>query len=176
MEEWRAVPGYEGLYEVSDQGRVRSKNRSHACLSRVGKPMVRRVRGKVLTPSFDDDGYKFVRLHKSSYGKHMRLARLVLTTFVREPVSGEEACHLNHDKADNALGNLVWGSRQENEDQKTAAGRRPPSERYGLLKPAHIRAIHSLRKKGLTLTQIGDRVGCHYSNVSLILRGKTWAR
>lgn len=50
LEEWRPVPGYEGFYEVSSLGRVRSLDRSHPCINRWGFPSIRNCRGRVLTP------------------------------------------------------------------------------------------------------------------------------
>jgi len=130
MERWLPIPDYVGLYEVSSYGRVRSVDRQHVTRNRWGT-MQRVVRGKLLVP-YSLKGYPSVKLYKDAAGKAFRLSRLVLTVFDRLPASGEEACHENHDTHDNCIENLSWGSRQENEDQKTAAGRRPSNTRVDL--------------------------------------------
>ena len=103
---WKAVPGYEGSYEVSDLGRVRGVDR----LDTIG----RRRPGKVLSPRKAKSGHLFVALRiddtRTTWGVHA----LVLETFVGPRPSGMEACHWNDIPADNRLVNLRWGTRSEN--------------------------------------------------------------
>lgn len=124
---WRPIPSWPG-YEVSEVGDVRSVDRKHETSNRWG-PMVRLVRGRKLAQWEDKDGYLRVTLCQDGDQMSFNIARLVLFAFVGMPPLGQpEACHANHIRHDNALSNLSWGSRQENEDQKTAAGRRPRKE------------------------------------------------
>ena len=124
---WRPIPGWPG-YEASDVGDVRSVDRTHDTSNRWG-PMRRTVRGRALSQWVDKDGYLRVTLCQDGDQMSMSVARLVLLAFVGPPPPGQpEACHENHVKHANVLTNLSWGSRQENEDQKTAAGRRPRKE------------------------------------------------
>lgn len=148
----KPIAGYEELYAVSNLGRVR-----HAVFDRM----------KALTP--DKEGYLQVRLCKNNCPKTHRVHRLVLTAFVG--ASEDEAMHLDHNKANNSLSNLAWGTRAENEAQKDAAGRRT---RWTKLTHEQVETIHKERSLGKTLKEIGALVGTHFSNVSLILKGKTW--
>ena len=152
QEVWKPVVGYEELYAVSNLGRVR-----HVAFNRMRK----------LTP--DKDGYLQVRLCKNNHPKTHRVHRLVLTAFVG--ASEDEAMHLDHVKTNNCLSNLAWGTRAENEAQKDAAGRRT---HWSKLTREQVEAIHKERSLGKTLKEIGVLIGTHYSNVSLILKGKTW--
>ena len=152
QETWKPVVGYEKLYAVSNFGRVR-----HVAFTRMKK----------LTP--DKDGYMQVRLSKNNHAKTHRVHRLVLTAFVG--ASMDEAMHLDHNKTNNCLSNLAWGTRAENEAQKDSAGRRT---RWTKLTSEQVEAIHKERSLGKTLKEIGSLIGTHYSNVSLILKGKTW--
>jgi hypothetical protein len=101
-EQWRPVVGFEGVFEVSDHGNVRS-------LGWIGK------RGRVHPPgplnqSIDPRGYRRVSLQGSPY----LVAPLVLSAFVGPRPPGLDGCHGDGDNANNRLGNLRWGTRSEN--------------------------------------------------------------
>ena len=115
-EEWRAVVGYEGLYEVSDQGRVRSLDR----ITTHG----RKREGRLKAQNNERDGYQTVQLWSSGSGVKYRVHRLVLSAFVGEPVPGYDlGLHGNGNPTDNNLSNLRWGSHPENEEDKKVHGR-----------------------------------------------------
>lgn len=105
-EEWRSITGYEGAYEVSDRGRVRSLPR----LSRAG----RRIGGVTLKPVRSSSGYMQVNLYDSSRARAHLIHRLVLVAFSGPPEAGEEARHLDGDQTNNAAKNLAWGTSAEN--------------------------------------------------------------
>jgi hypothetical protein len=120
METWRAIIGYEGLYEVSDLGRVRSLDRIIA--QRDGRSC--RYRGKVLRPQpATDGGYYKVRLSNCGVGKTHYTHRLVLDAFIGAAPDGMECLHGNGDPADNRLANLRWGSSSDNQLDKVSHGR-----------------------------------------------------
>lgn len=170
---WLPVPGYEGFYDVSDHGNVRSCTRQHVTRNRYG-PFMRTRRSSDIAQHTDKEGYMSVRLYRDGRGRGYRVSRLVLSAFVGLPEVGDEACHINHTPSDNSVSNLMWGSRAENETQKTSAGRRPKITR-STLSSGDVQRIRELRATtSLTLKQIGAIVGCHLSNVSLIARGTTW--
>lgn len=81
---WMPVVGYEGLYEVSDRGDVRSLKRPRKTyLTRHGKELVLTwFEGRALSPSADKDGYLKVSLSKNGKSKVFRVHRLVLESFV----------------------------------------------------------------------------------------------
>lgn len=107
-EEWRPVVGWEGLYEVSDQGRVRSLDRVVAFGAQQ-----RLVRGRILKGGKTVNGVPFVVL---SNGEHVNRSRhrLVLEAFVGPCPPGMEACHWNDIKTDNRLANLRWDTHAAN--------------------------------------------------------------
>ena len=111
-ERWRAVPGYVGLYEVSDLGRVRS----------IDRVLPRRWRGRLLTPTAMSSGYLVVTLWRNGKQRTWLIHRLVLLGFVGDPPDGHEALHLNGDNADNRLTNLTWGTHSENQWDQVAHG------------------------------------------------------
>ena len=107
-EQWRAIPGHEGMYEVSDIGRVRGLDRIVVSNIHGGK---RLVRGRMLKPWHQTAGYPWVTLG----GRDKRaIHRLVLLAFVGPMPSGMISRHLNDVKTDNRLSNLQYGSQSQN--------------------------------------------------------------
>lgn len=104
-EEWHAVIGYEGCYEVSNLGRVRSLDRSD------GR---RHIKGRVLKARRLPNGRQRVSLSKEGRIVDAYIYRLVLEAFVGPCPPGMEALHWDDDPNNNALYNLRWGTRTDN--------------------------------------------------------------
>jgi len=107
---WRAVLGYEGVCEVSDQGRVRTLD--HLVMRRNGSPMP--VAGRILSASRGPHGHLRVYFRPSGTSVKAYVHRLVLLAFVGEAPEGMECRHLDGDAGNNMLDNLCWGTRTEN--------------------------------------------------------------
>jgi hypothetical protein len=119
-EQWLPVAGWEGAYEVSDQGRVRSLERTVLRRGHGGK---RRVPAKLLTPSPNDKGTMAVGLGNGTRKTTRRqVGRLVLETFVGPCPPGLECCHANDNPADNRLINLRWDTRSANQVDRVHNG------------------------------------------------------
>src|SRR4051794_9067393 len=120
-EEWRSVVGYEGRYEVSDQGRVRSLERIVEI-----RPGVTKVQpGRILKHVITHLGYPIITLPKNQEGrrKNVRVQRLVLEAFVGPCPPGMEACHNDDVSLDCRLQNLRWDTRQANIADRCRNGR-----------------------------------------------------
>ena len=102
---WLPVAGYEGRYEVSDRGEVRSLPRA-------------RTRGGILKQSLRANGYPFVSLS----GKSTSVHTLVAEAFHGPRPPGHVVRHLSGDKRDNRAENLAWGTPSENEADKFTQG------------------------------------------------------
>lgn len=109
-EQWRAVPGWEGYYEVSDHGRVRSLPRTVP----HGRHGTVQVRGRILRQSETESGHLRVRLAKGGKTFLYAAHRLVLAAFVGPCPEGLEACHNNGNPKDNRMVNLRWDTREAN--------------------------------------------------------------
>lgn len=107
-EEWRAVAGYEGLYEVSNLGRVRSLDRyiRHNC-----RPYL--IKGRILKNTKGE--YYYVNLHDvNGTPKKHKVHRLVANAFIPNPENLPQINHKNEDKMDNRVENLEWITAQDN--------------------------------------------------------------
>ncbi len=113
-EEWRDVPGYEGLYLVSSLGRF----------YRLPRRNTRNFyKGRLVSQSYNAKGYLKVDLSGRN-GKvwTARAHRLVARAFLGEPEAGQEVRHLNGVRDDNRASNLAWGSGSQNSYDAVAHG------------------------------------------------------
>ena len=101
-EEWRNVVGYEGRYQVSSMGRVKSLERK------------RRKSERILKPIDDGRGYLRVDLYAGGKRKRFKVHRLVCQAFHENPGNKPQVNHINEDKTDNRACNLEWSTRREN--------------------------------------------------------------
>lgn len=118
-ERWADIPGYEGRYQVSDLGRVRSVDHHVRC--GPGGKGSRLVKGRILRSAPRKSGHHMVVLGK---GNSCDIHPLVLRAFVGPPPPKHEALHGNHVPSDNRLKNLRWGTRSENLKMDYEAGNR----------------------------------------------------
>lgn len=111
IEEWRDVKGYEGLYQVSNLGRVRSYEKSFPNPSNPEKMIT--VPERILKP-LNPKGYMAVTLYKDRKPKQVRIHRLVAEYFVDNPFGLNEVDHIDRDKTNNKAENLRWVTTSEN--------------------------------------------------------------
>ena len=105
-EEWRDVVGYEGRYQVSSMGRVKSLERKD-CLGRIQKE-------RILKPGVNVGGYLKVGLRAGGKQKMFLVHRLVCQSFHENPDNKPQVNHLNEIKTDNRASNLEWCTRKKN--------------------------------------------------------------
>lgn len=108
-EEWKDVPGYEGFYQVSNIGRVRSVD--HYVKHFRGDKL---RKGKIKEFSITHDGYYRVGLSKYSKQKHVTVHRLVALAFIAKPESKDFVNHKDGIKTNNHVSNLEWCTSGEN--------------------------------------------------------------
>lgn len=108
--EWRPVVGYEGSYEVSDDGQIRSVDR----IVRKKDGTSQKYRGRIRLPHDNGHGYLQVSLYLSSKGRQIKAHRAVAEAFIGPGAPGQEVRHLDGNRRNNAASNLAWGTRAEN--------------------------------------------------------------
>ena len=125
-ESWQPVPGYEGLYEVSDLGRVRSLDRLNARKNRWGSVTTAHLKGRVLRPGRGGAARLQVNLSKESVSWVVPVHKLVALTFIGPCPEGHEIDHVNGDFQDNRLVNLEYVTHQENQKRAYDMGKISP--------------------------------------------------
>ena len=115
-EEWRPIGGYEGLYEVSNLGRVRSVDRY---VKSKGESYWLR-KGKMLSPAKDKNGYLKVNLYCNGKCKTINVHRLVAQEFIPNPDNLPQINHKDEDKTNNRVDNLEWCDAKYNINYGTA--------------------------------------------------------
>lgn len=116
---WLPIPGYEGSYEVSDLGRIRSLDRTVPY--KGGTP--RRIKGRVLKPNLNNRGYPYVILCRAGSKDWCALLHKVVTAaFLGPPALGLEVLHERPNPADVRLVNLRYGTHAENMAMMVAQG------------------------------------------------------
>lgn len=156
-EEWRPVVGFEGLYEVSDMGNVRSLRS-----------------GKIIALCPHTGGYLMIHLYVSGTRTPMTLHRAVAEAFLGPRPEGKQIRHLDGDRKNCSLSNLVYGTKLENEADKLRHGTRLRGEqmRHAKLTEADVRQIRA--RRGERQEDLADEFGCTFSNISAIQRGVSW--
>lgn len=159
VEVWLPVVGYEGLYEVSNLGRVRRQG-AYACLR----------------PIDGGRGYLMVSLSNVT-AKNYPVHRLVLTAFCGpEPFPGAQAAHNDGDRANARLTNLRWATPAENQADRVRHGTMcRGSDVFGaVLNEDAVAEIRRRIRSGERNLPIADHYGVSVSTIHLIRHNKTW--
>jgi hypothetical protein len=172
VEFWTYIKGFEGLYEVSDFGRVRSISRTLIFSNRkIVKP------GRIKKLSKNELGYVIVGLSKNGKLFAKRVARLVGIAFLPNPNNLPEINHKKGDKEDNRAWMLEWSSVTANRKHAYDTGLNKPTilvgekSRYSKLKEDQVREI-LMSLEGYR--KLGYRYGVNYHTVRAIKKRITW--
>lgn len=134
MEIWKDIKGYEGMYQVSNLGKVRSLDRTVTQKHTKGFMYDRVMKGRVLRPIENNKGYLSVTL-SSPNKKYERplIHRLVASHFLDNEDNKPQVNHIDTDKHNNAVSNLEWVTGRENYDHAMKMGiyknRKKPSRK-----------------------------------------------
>ena len=168
MEKWKPVVGYEGIYEVSDSGRVRTDSRASSVHKRY-RP------GTVLKPNEASNGYLHVPLNRK--GKKLpTIHSLVLTAFKGPKPAGQESRHIDGNNKNNKAKNLAWGTRKQNASDRITHGTSLNGTRHPLSKLTEnqVLEIRQMWERGSTQAFLAVNFRISKSNVRSILKRRTW--
>lgn len=176
-EEWRSVPDFDGLYEVSSLGRVRSLTRTEIYM-RAGDSVqsVRRRKGALKSQRLDKDGYRIVNLYRD--GQHFtgKVHILVCSAFHGPRPDGHEAAHGNGVCTDNRKENLRWARQADNIEDRDRHGTTARGERIvqSKLSGEAIADIRRRRTGGERVAAIAADCGVSIGTIYHVLQGRTW--
>lgn len=157
---WRPVVNYEGLYEVSSSGKVRS-------LARVvgaNGGGTRYISGCLLTPTPTFDGYIRVCLSINNTSRYARVHTLVLEAFIGGAPKGFECDHIDYDITNNRLENLTWLHKKDNQLKKRMF-------KLSIEKAANIR---ERALEGATVSSLAEEYSVSLNTITALLRGEHW--
>lgn len=167
LEEWRPVVGFEGVYSVSNQGRIR----------RDGANKGAHI-GRILATSPDSKGYRMVQLYVACAHFRRRVHVLVGRAFLGPLPLGHEINHIDGDKMNARRDNLEQVTHAANQAHaaRTGLARGAPGEANAAAKlsVADVRAIKRALVRGDTCDTLARRFGVTAPTIGYILRGKTW--
>lgn len=127
IERWKAVVGFEGSYEVSDLGRVRSVDRTRMVNNCHGNRSPRTDKGRIMSLIDHGNGYLYVSLTEDGHRENRYVHRLVAEAFCDNPRNAPVINHKNFDRADNRACNLEWLTQKENTMYSSKRMRKPKS-------------------------------------------------
>lgn len=169
VEKWRAIRGYEMLYEISNLGNVRT----------VATGSVKQQSGGPGTSC----RYKYVTLYRENIGRKIMVHRLVATTFIPNPRGYPYVLHRQNDRTNNAALNLKWGTQFHNHLDAVREGTYKPfrpmrgtDNPLAKLNPQKVRQIRAIRDSGVWVAQeaLAIQFGISRGTLRSILKGEHW--
>lgn len=148
-EVWKDIEGYEGLYQVSTHGRVKSVFRYH----------------KILKSRVKNNGYKYVQLYKNGTPYTYYIHRLVAQAFIPNPQNKPQVNHIDEDKENNRVENLEWCTRSENMNHGTAMLRTAISQGKPII-------CIETGVEYYSLSECARQMGLQVGHVCSVLKGK----
>lgn len=168
MEVWKDIPEFEGQYQVSTLGRVRSLDRVLIQKNGTGRP----VKGKVMKHFIDDSGYPRIALNASN---KFKVHRLVALAFIPNPENKPCVNHLDFDRTNPSVHNLEWATVKENHHHSRNAGRIKNPSGFNCSSSKAVIAIEIAtgnRKTFGSQKLAAKELGLHQTHVNGVITGR----
>lgn len=166
MEIWKDIEGYEGYYQVSNLGRVKSLERK----VRNTLKSYRIIKERILKPTPKKEGYLDISLNISQKRKHFYVHRLVASHFIGNPEKGMDVNHKDGNKKNNNVDNLEWLSRAENHAHAYKKLKRQGSR--AILTKEQVLDIIKLHKEGISMKLLSEMYKVKYHTIKNALSDK----
>ena len=170
IEVWEPIKGFEGIYEISSYGRVKSLERFNY--------RGYKLKEKILNPKSKNREYKIVALRKNNKYHHVSIHRLVAMAFIPNCDNLPQVNHINGNKHDNYSWNLEWVSQHDNITHAINTGltqRNGEKNGNAKLKEQQVREIRKTYAMGnVTQEALGKKFNVPASRISYIVNRKSW--
>lgn len=170
---WKDITGFEGYYQVSNQGRIKSLQRT---IKRKGSKGPLNLKEKILTPSDNGDGYLNLCLRKPFYSRMCKVHRLVAIEFVPNVDNKPHIDHIDNNRKNNSAVNLRWVTNQENVAHKCTQNRQAYLGKYGSEHSKSIPVIQMTKgnekiREYASMTEAANHTGIAISKISCCCNG-----
>ena len=158
MEIWKHINGYEGLYEISNKGRVRN------------------AEGRILKARTQNKGYFYVTLHSNHKERKFTIHRLIAEAFIPKINGFNQVNHINGNKKDNSVENLEWCNQRLNYNHGMQKFLYSHNENHYFAKLTNeqVKTIPTLFKIGFTRTTISRILNVNVSSIEAIEKGMSY--
>lgn len=170
MEIWKQIEGFEGLYEISSYGRVKTLRSSPKLKS-----------GDFLSNSIEcairnGKGYKTVTLYKNKVGKQLMVHRLVAKAFIPNPNNKPQVNHKDADKHNNNVDNLEWVTNLENKEHSVLNGLSGKGEKNSMAKltSKDVKYMRYLYSIGIKPAILAKKYNICKQHLHSIVKFKSW--
>lgn len=168
---WKDIVGWEGLYQVSNLGRIKS-------LSRVVKVVGHnhseaRISEKILKSVIRKLGYEMVTICKVNIHKHKQVHRVVAEVFIPNPDNKPNINHIDCNPLNNKVENLEWCTQKENREHAKKMGRVPWGQSHFKAKITQDDAI-AIKNSAERTSILANQYGISMSSIGDIRKGRTW--
>lgn len=175
QETWRDIAGFEGHYQASSIGRVRSVTR----YVEIRDGRRRLIKGRILRPAKGPNGYLHFQASVSAKATTLSVHRAVAAAFVPNPLGLPLVNHVNGVKSDNRPENLEWCTSPTNIAHALDTGLRADFgefSHYSKLTIDDVKQIKALRAQGMSYSKLASKFSVSVSNIRLIVKDITWQR
>ncbi len=167
QEIWLDITGYEGLYQVSNYGHIKSLDRYVRCMNGT-----RFIKGQSISPNFSGR-YGYFDLSVDGIGRTVHVHRLVALHFVQNPDNKSDVNHIDFDRRNNRADNLEWVTQKENIRHSVNSNRNAFGSRHGAAKLTEQQVLE-IRSHGKGFMWLAKKYNTSYSNIKKIRAKKIW--
>jgi hypothetical protein len=180
LEVWKDIKGYEGLYQVSSIGRIKSFDRIVEQIGKGGLPFKRIYKGRILVGNKHTKGYYMATLAKNKKNTPISIHRLVCFAFIPNVQNLPQVNHKNGIKTDNRVENLEWCTSSFNNKHAHSTGLNRSGYKNGelhknaKLKNMEVRKIKMGLACGIATRELASLFSVSVPTISMISKGNSW--
>jgi hypothetical protein len=171
---WKDVNGYEGVYQVSNHGRLKGLGRE--VFTKTNKTYY--IPERIIASTINSRGYRMASLWFNGKGKLKLLHRIIAETFIPNPENLPQVNHIDGNKLNNDISNLEWVTSQDNIIHAYNHNLIHPAlginRNVGHFVEEDIKRIRQMALEGMSQRKIAAEYGVQQNSIWLILKGKTY--